>query len=85
VKRFHEQMLDNARLAVREIGLERREIIAATFSVGVSDLAEAKQVLRKFRSEFCRRFERDKGDSVYQLEVAFFPLTEIRGGRGYAN
>lgn len=75
IKRFHEQTLGNASEALRKIDPSRREIIGITFCMRESKLAEAKGILRKFRTEFGRLFESGDGDAVYHLELAFIPLT----------
>lgn len=78
IKKHHEEMLDNAKRALRMIGVEKREFTSATITFDSSRVAEAKQLIRKFKSDFENLFESSKnssGDSVYQIQVQFFPLT----------
>ncbi len=76
IKRFHEQTLDNAKTAVRIFLPDEREIIGTTFAFRKRDLQKAKELIRKFHRDFCSMLENKGTDSVYQLEVAFYPIAE---------
>ena len=78
IKRFHEQMLDQAKDSIRETDPTEREFVSTTFVVRQSDLPEAKMRLRELSSQFADSIEKQPGDRVYQLEVAFFPLSRAR-------
>lgn len=75
IKKFHEQMLDKAKLALRAVPLHEREFTAETFVIDESKLPEAKEFIREFKKRFVRTFEEKEGKQVYQLQVQFFPLT----------
>jgi len=75
IRRFHEQALDNAKQAIRTVAVENRELTASTFAIDPKDLPRAKEMIRKFRTSFARTFERTNAKQVYQLELAFYPLT----------
>jgi uncharacterized protein (TIGR02147 family) len=76
IKKYHEQMLDNAKKALRLVAIEKREYNAETFVIDEKNLPEAKEFIRDFKSKFVRNFEEKEGSQVYQLQIQFFPLTE---------
>ncbi len=73
---YHEQNLDHARSAIRVVPSSEREISGGCFPVRTSSLPQIKERIRSFQMELCRDFEARDGERVYQLEVAFFPLTQ---------
>ncbi len=77
IKRFHEQTLDLAKASIREVPVSQREVGAVTLTVSSSKIQKAKDLIRKFQDEFTALIEEPSlGDSTYQLNVQFFPLTE---------
>ena len=75
IRRYHEQSLDNAKTVLRTVAVDQREISSSTFGIDPKDMPEAKEMLRRFRKRFARSLEKQKGKQIYQLEVAFFPIT----------
>lgn len=75
-RRFHEQMLQHAQLSVRTVPTIEREIMGSTFAISLCHVPRAKELIRKFHHELCDLIEEKSGDSLYQLHVAFFPLTQ---------
>lgn len=78
IKRFHEQMISHGKEAVRFIPVEEREITASTFTMKVSNVQKAKEMIRKFKQKFCRILEEENGEQTYQINIQFFPLTKRR-------
>lgn len=76
VKRYHEQTLDNAKLAVREIDVMLREFRSYTFLLKEEDLSKAKEKIRSFMDDFASCIDSNKGESVYQLNIQMFPMTK---------
>lgn len=74
VKRFHEQVLENAKTSLRRTPPSQREIVGTTFPVPHSKMGKAKQLIRKFQQEFCDLLEESPSDAIYHLEIAFFPV-----------
>lgn len=79
IKRFHEQVLENARLSIRKHPPILREFYGTTLTISQSQLPQAKQIIRRFHDEFTRLIETNEADSVYQMEICFFPLLIERG------
>ncbi len=75
LKRHHEQMLDNARVSLRSVAVKQREYTSATLCFDSKRLAEAKEKMRAFKKEFMSEFDAEVGDSVFQFQLQFFPLT----------
>ncbi len=83
IKRFHEEMLSRARESLRKVPVNARQISGTTLAISSEDVQEAKQMILEFESEFSKRFKSDtSADEVYQLEIAFFPLTTESQKRG---
>lgn len=76
IKRYHEQMLEHARESVRSADVDERELTASCLVMRVSNLSQAKVMIREFRSKFARTFEEDGGDAVYQIQIQLFPITK---------
>ena len=56
-----------------------RDHTSVTMAIRAKDVPKAKAMLKKFRQEFTALMqEGKKADEVYQLQLAFFPLTKFR-------
>jgi uncharacterized protein (TIGR02147 family) len=78
LKRFHEGILNIAHQAVRIVKPENREISGITLALDSKTLPQAKEFLRQIQEEFDARFGNSgESDSVYHLELALFPMTEL--------
>lgn len=82
IKRFHEQMLDLAKLSIRSTPVPLRDIAGSTFNIDLSELPAFKAELRKMRRQLYQRFERPKANATYQLNVQLFPLTRTEPNSG---
>jgi uncharacterized protein (TIGR02147 family) len=78
IKRYHEAMLDNAKLALRKFDVEDREITATCLTMSSSRFSEAKELIREFRHRFAKLMEEDHGDITVQMQIQFFPLTKVQ-------
>ncbi len=82
IKLYHEQMLENARTAVRKIDVLDREFGSSTFVMPVSRLPKAKELIRSFKSEFealvGESHSPGEDSEVFQFQIQFFPLTQLR-------
>lgn len=76
LRRFHEGVLEMARSSLRTIPTEKRQISGLTLPIRTADRPRVKQFLREMEDRFIETFEAKDGDSIYQLELAFFPLTK---------
>ena len=80
IKRYHEEMLDNAKQALRCVQVEKRDITAQSIVISSENLSRAKELIRQFQDKFSELIEQESGDAVYQLQIQFFPLTkEVKG------
>lgn len=78
IKRYHEQMLENAKTAIRETLVDEREFGASSLVIQSRNLPKAKQLIREFKSNFARLMEEEDGDAVYQIQIQLFPLTDFK-------
>jgi uncharacterized protein (TIGR02147 family) len=82
-RKYHRSVMTFAEAALDESPLERREF--QSFSIAVPDekIALAKEMIRKFRSQFAKAMGDEAGDQVFQMNIQFFQLTEspVRMGR----
>lgn len=73
-KAFLEKSID----AMEFTPIEDRSQSSMTMAIPKSRLKEAELLIRKFRREFTELMQRKgKRDSVYQLNISFFPLTQL--------
>lgn len=76
IQSYHTQMLENAKLALTTQHILEREFNAETITINQSRIPEAKELIRKFKSDFARMFEETEGDQTYQMQIQFFSLTK---------
>lgn len=78
LRRFHEDMIGNAKESVRKIDVLDREIKGTTFTIRQSAIPAAKEKIRTFIKNMIETLEAEQeGESTYQLNVQFFPLTKM--------
>ncbi|MGE0527189.1 MAG: TIGR02147 family protein [Bdellovibrionales bacterium] len=75
IKRFHTSCLEKAREALWELEPNARHISGCTFAIRKSHIKTAKTLIREFQRKMCELLENPRGDDVFHLQVAFFPLT----------
>lgn len=78
VRRYHREVMGLAQEALDRVPLEQREFQAFSISVPDTKVPLAKELVRKFRSQFAKAIGLDDGDEVYQMNIQFFQLTENR-------
>lgn len=76
IKQFHTGVLSRAQESLIDTAPEAREISGCTFAIKDAQVRAAKKLIREFQLKMCELLECSKSDNVYQLEVAFFPLTK---------
>jgi len=75
IKKFHSQILDQAKEAMVVQSIENREFRAAIMAVDKSKLKEAKEEIEKFQHRFCKRMdEASNKDGLYCFAVQFYSL-----------
>lgn len=74
IQSFHKQMIDLASRSISETSLENRELIGLTLPIDKSNLPQAKKLIREFIEKFNAILDAPEGNSVYQLNLQFFPL-----------
>lgn len=79
IKRFHEQMMENAKKSVREVSIDRRAIKGVTLAFSERQIERAKELINEFEDKFLDLLDDERGDGIYQLNIQFFPLTKSRG------
>ena len=78
---FHEQVLEQAKEAVRTQTPEEREFAAITMAVNVRQVQHLKEMLREFRKRILAYVSQDEGTptAVYQFGAQMFSLTLPKG------
>lgn len=76
-KKLQKTLLEKAIFSLHTVPIEERDNTSMTMAINKKDVAKAKKIITEFRRKFSNILERDqsKVDSVYQLAVAFYPLT----------
>ena len=60
---------------IQEVPIDQRDYSQTTLTISSHQIKEAKQDIEKFRKKFFNKYEKIKGDQVYQLNIQLFPLT----------
>ncbi|MBI1853189.1 MAG: TIGR02147 family protein [Planctomycetes bacterium] len=82
IQRLFEQVRRLSLAAVNDVPTAFRDHSSTTLAVSTAQLSEALERIARFRRELIAFLEQgDKRDDVYQLEIGFFPLTNLRERR----
>jgi len=76
LKKACRQNLDLAQKALEETEFAERDFTAITLCFDPDKMAEAKQMIKNFRRNFCRVMETKPKKEVYKLSIQLFPLTK---------
>jgi len=80
VTNFQREMIERAAASIDNTEPHLREIGSLTFAVSQDKLAEAKRMVREFRSHLAGFLaEESEADAVYQLNVQLFNLSTLKG------
>lgn len=78
IYRYHEAMLKKAQESLRATKPQHRDISSVTVSVSREKFQALKQRIQAFRKEVLALVQAsDSSDAVYQMNIQFFPLSEI--------
>lgn len=77
---FHRQMLERAAQSIESVPRELRDLAALTVCVSPETAALVKQRIHQFRESLTELCDSDqRGSTVYQLNVQWFPLSRSKG------
>lgn len=79
---LHKQLIEISLESLERDAISDREFGAVTVALPKHKVAKAKELMKKFRREFHQLMSEDEniGEEVYQLNLAFFPLTQQSKG-----
>jgi uncharacterized protein (TIGR02147 family) len=82
-RKYHRSVMHLADQALDSVALERREFQSFSLNIPDEKVPLAKEMIRKFRSQFAKAMAAEKTDHVFQMNIQFFQLTEspVRMGR----
>lgn len=72
--RYHEEMLNNAKKSLRLKDLQNRVTTALTLVLQQEQIDAAMALIDEFRSKMANLTLPAQGDTLYQVQVQFFPL-----------
>ena len=75
IERFHTELLDATRNALRRVPKDERLFHSTFLSVKKGKIEEARRLVLEFQKKFSELLEATPGDEVFQLNVHFFPAT----------
>jgi uncharacterized protein (TIGR02147 family) len=81
VRKYHKQVMELAAEALETVPLTRREFQSFAISIPDAKVPLAKEMIRKFRSQFAKAMASEAGNDVFQFNVQFFQLTESPAGK----
>ena len=80
-RKFQKETLQRALDAVDDVSLENRDNTSMMMAIDVADLPVAREKIKAFRRELCGLMEKTSSpNEVYQLAVAFYPLSKKERG-----
>lgn len=72
----HVKDLNLAAQKLKDLSVYERDFSSVTFNMNARDLIKAKKMIRTFRRNLTRHFEKGSSkDSVFQLSIQLFPIT----------
>lgn len=78
LKKLQRDVLEISKEKLDSCPVDKRYHSTMTMAIDVADIPKAKQMLREFRSSFCKTLEESgKLNDVYELQIGFFPLTTL--------
>lgn len=78
IHKYHQSMISLGLDALKNVEREKRELNGVTVPINLERLPEVKEKIRSFRkeiNEMCSAF--DDQECVYQLNIQFFPISEV--------
>lgn len=78
IRSAHKQTLGLAVIALDDVPVEDRDITYMTLAISVSKIGAIKKAIRNFRRTITDLMDAGEKDEVYNLNIAFFPLTVRR-------
>lgn len=76
----HFDTLELGKKKLEEVPVELRDFSSAMFAVDRSKLPQAKMVIREFRQKMAALLSEGEKNSVFQLAIQFYPITNPIGG-----
>lgn len=77
-RRFQQTSLRMAEKCIEEVVPCLRDNTSITFAINMQDIPKAKEMIKVFRRQFCQELEANpRLDEVYQLTIAFTPISKI--------
>ncbi len=78
-RKYQRQSLQKSLQAVEEVPVELRDHTSMVMGIDPEDLPEAREMIKEFRRRFTKKLESKKNPKeVYQIQISFFPLTEVK-------
>ena len=78
LKKLQRDVLDISKEKIESCSIDKRYHSTMTLAINVEDIPKAKNMLREFRANFCKTLEGAGNlNDVYELQVGFFPLTNL--------
>ena len=79
---FQREMIERAAASIEATPAAEREVGSLTFAVSKGKLAEAKKMIREFRSKLAGFLAEEKeADAVYQFNIQLFDLSSRPSGK----
>lgn len=81
-KQYQKQILEKSISAIQNVSYEYRHNSSLTLAINAALIPDIKKMLNKYRDEL-NQFSEEKGGytDIYQLSLAFFPLTDVENKR----
>lgn len=78
IQKYHQEILDLAKKAMTSVSIDKREFNGGCMTVNAEDIPLIKQKISAFKQDLMQTFGKASAESVYQIELLFFPLTRTK-------
>lgn len=78
LRESHKESLEIAMSKIDDININLRDYSSETMAIDPEKIQEAKSIIREFRKKMCTLLSDGNKKEVYQLQIQFFPMTNIQ-------
>lgn len=75
-QQLQRQIVEKALVAIDEVSAEEKDITSMTMAIDLSNLENARELIRRFRREMCSLLEDGEQTQVYHLGIQLYPVSK---------
>jgi transcriptional regulator with XRE-family HTH domain len=75
-QQLQRQIVEKALVAIDEVSAEEKDITSMTMAIDLSNLNQARELIRRFRRDICSLLEDGEQTQVYHLGIQLYPVSK---------